>query len=86
MMCVNIFPCRDSLSIDIPRNIQNYYRICLDEEYKVKMQKKFDLRLDLIKREKCFVYDALKNIFDVDSLVEMISSRPINHDDKTSKI
>lgn len=86
MMCVDIFPCTDSLSIEIPRNIQNYYRTCFDEEYKVKMQKKFDLRFDLVKREKCSVYDALKNIFDVDSLLEMISSLPINHDDNIKKV
>lgn len=86
MMCVDVFPCINSLAIEIPRHIQNYYRICLDEEYKDKMQKKFDFRLDLLKKETCSVYDGFKNIFDADFLLKMCTSRPINQDKNIKKV
>ena len=60
MMCVDVFPYMESLAIEIPKCIQNYYEIFHDEEYKAKMQKNFDLRLELEKRENCSIYDALK--------------------------
>lgn len=86
MMCVDVFPCIESLAIEIPKHIQNYYRIFRDKEYKDKMQKKFDLRLDLVKRETSSIYDALKTIFDADFLLEMCTSRPVNQNENIKKV
>ena len=86
MMCVDVFPYGESLSIEIPQHIQNYYEIFHDEEYKAKMQKNFDFRLELEKRECGSVHDALKDIFDNDFLMSMCTSRPANHSKSIKKV
>lgn len=86
MMCVDVFPYRESLSIEIPQYIQNYYEIFEDEEYKAKMKKNFDLRLELEKRECSSIYDALKNIFENDFLITMCASRPVNQSKNIKKV
>ncbi len=70
MMCVDVFLYRESLAIEIPQYIQNYYEMFHDESYKAKMKKKFDIRLKLEKRECSSIYEALKNIFDNDLLFQ----------------
>lgn len=86
MMCVDVFPCIESVATEIPKHIQNYYGVFVDEEYKVKMQKKFDTSLNLVKRETGSVYDVLKNIFDANFLLEMCESRPMNQSENIRKV
>lgn len=78
MMCVDVFPHRESLSIEIPQYIQNYYEMFHDESYRAKMKKNFDIRLELEKRESSSIYEALKSIFDNDILLAMCAARPVN--------
>lgn len=86
MMCVDVFPYRESLSIEISQYIQNYYEMFHDESYKAKMKKNFDIRLKLEKRECSSIYEALKNIFDNDILLAMYASRPVNQSKKIKEV
>lgn len=86
MMCVDVFPYTENLAIEIPKHIQNYYKIYSDEGYKVKMQKSFASRLDLEKRENCSVYDAIRSIFDSDFLLDRCETRPVNHNINIQKV
>ena len=86
MMCVDVFPCTENLTTEIPIYIQKYYEVFLDEEYRTKMKKKFDFRLSLEKIETCSIYNALKNIFCADFLLERCASRPENQSENIKKV
>ena len=71
MLCVDVFPYTECLEIEIPKHIQNYYKMFCDEEHKNKMQKKFDFTLNLEKRGQASVYEVLNNVFDEISSLEI---------------
>lgn len=86
MMCVDVFPCIENIAIEIPKHIKTYYKGFLDEEYKDKMQRKFDLSLDLEKKETGSIYEALNTIFNAESLFGICTSRPVDQSENIKKV
>ena len=43
--CIDVFPCEKNPEIEIPQMIRKYYDIYLEEAYREKMQKLFDITL-----------------------------------------
>ena len=79
MICVDVFPCKENWNVEISEYIRNYYKEFPDEEYLV--SKNFKFSLDGVKGERHSIIEALKKIFESETVLCRCVSRPLNQNE-----
>lgn len=64
-VCVDVFPCTEEPASEIPRCIQKYYDMYVDESYQKEMKSLFDVTFSTEEVIEESLIDALKSIFDL---------------------